>query len=73
MKKTLGFLGGAIWLTVSALILKAIGLVYTVPLSYMIGDEGMGYFNSAYTIYTLFYIISTAGIPKSISKGKKSH
>ena len=67
MKKAHGFLGGAIWLTVSALILKAIGLVYKVPLSYMIGDEGMGYFNSAYTIYTLFYIISTAGIPKSIS------
>ncbi len=67
MKNARGFLGGAIWLTISALILKVIGLIYKIPLSYMIGDEGMGYFNSAYTVYTFFYIISTAGIPKSIS------
>jgi len=61
------FYKGAVWLTVSAIILKIIGLIYKVPLSYMLGDEGMGYFNSAYTVYTLFYIVGTAGIPKAIS------
>ena len=58
---------GAFWLSVSAIILKLIGLIFKIPLSYMLGDEGMGYFNSAYTIYTAFYIIGSAGIPKAIS------
>lgn len=61
------FFKGALSLSVSAIILKVIGLIYKVPLSYILGDEGMGYFNSAYTVYTFFYLIGTAGIPKAIS------
>lgn len=62
-----GIISGAAWLAVSAIILKIIGLVYKVPMSYILGDEGMGYFNSAYTVYTFFYIIGSAGIPKAVS------
>ncbi len=58
---------GAAILGISTLILKIIGLIYKIPLSYILGDEGMGYFNSAYTIYTFFFIVGTAGIPKAIS------
>ncbi|MBO5879240.1 MAG: oligosaccharide flippase family protein [Clostridia bacterium] len=64
-KKTL--LNGVLWLGMSAIILKIIGMVYKIPLSYILGDEGMGYFNSAYTIYTLFYIVGSAGLPKAVS------
>ena len=60
-------LRGAAWLTLSTILLKIIGLIYKLPLSYILGDEGMGYFNSAYTVYIFFYIIGTAGIPKAIS------
>ncbi len=60
-------LSGAAWLGISAIILKLIGLIYKIPMSYLLGDEGMGYFNSAYTVYTFFYIIGSAGIPKAIS------
>lgn len=58
---------GAFLLTVSAIIVKILGLVYKIPLSYILSDEGMGYFNTAYTLFTFFYIICTAGVPKSIS------
>lgn len=58
---------GAALLGISAIIVKIIGVIYKVPLSYVLGDEGMGYFNSAYTVYTLFFILSSAGIPKAIS------
>ena len=61
------FFRGAAWLAISTLILKIIGLIYKIPLSYMLGDEGMGYFNSAYTVYVFFYVVGTAGIPKAIS------
>ncbi len=60
-------LNGAVWLGISAFILKLIGLIYKIPMSYILGDEGMGYFNCAYTVYTLFYILGSAGIPKAIS------
>lgn len=62
-----GMIKGALWLTVSGVIVKILGLIYKIPLSYLLTDEGMGYFNSAYTVYTFFYLICSAGIPKAIS------
>ena len=71
MKKTNSYgkqlLGGTVLLMLSGIIVKALGLIYKIPLSYILSDEGMGYFNSAYTVYTFFYVICTAGIPKAIS------
>ncbi len=61
------FLSGVAILTVSTLIVKLIGLLYKIPLIKVLGEEGMGYFNSAYEIYTLFFIIATAGLPVAIS------
>lgn len=62
-----GMIKGAVWLAASGLIVKLLGLLYKIPLSYVLTDEGMGYFNSAYTVYTFFYLICSAGIPKAIS------
>ena len=58
---------GALLLTVSMLIVKLFGLIYKIPLSYILSDEGMGYFNTAYSVYTFFYVISTSGVPKAIA------
>lgn len=60
-------LNGAISMAAATLIVKIIGVIYKVPLTYILGDEGMGYFNSAYTVYGFFYVISSAGIPKAIT------
>ena len=58
---------GALSLTLAALIVKVIGVLYKVPMSYILGEEGMGYFNSAYSIYGFFYIITSSGIPRAIT------
>lgn len=58
---------GAFLLTASTLLVKFFGLVYKVPLSYILSDEGMGYFNTAYSVYTFFYVVCTAGIPKAMT------
>ena len=58
---------GAVAMTVAALLVKVIGVVYKIPLSYMLGEEGMGYFNSAYTVYGFFYIVCASGAPKAIT------
>ena len=61
------FVNGVLILTISNLIVKAIGLLFKIPLHDILGDIGMGYFNAAYTIYTTFFMISTAGLPVAIS------
>ena len=65
MKKKNLIFESALSLTISALIVKILGVVYKVPLSYMLDDRGMGYFNTAYGIYSMFYILSSSGIPKA--------
>ena len=61
------FFSGVVALTFSNIIVKAIGLFFKIPLIHYLGELGMGYFNAAYTIYTWFYMISTAGLPVAIS------
>ncbi len=65
--KRSSFLSGVSVLTLSALIVKVIGLFYRIPLLNYLGTEGMGYFNTAYELYALFCVISTAGLPVAMS------
>ena len=61
------FLKGTLYVTIAVVITKILGVMYKIPLSYILGDEGMGYFNSAYAIYGFIYILCTAGVPKAMS------
>ena len=61
------FLKGTVALSLSVILTKILGVLFKVPLSYILGDDGMGYFNSAYAIYGFFYILCTAGVPKSLT------
>lgn len=62
------FLKGAAILGISGFIVKILGALYRIPLGNMIGDEGMGYYQTAYPLYNLMIAISTAGIPVAIAK-----
>ncbi len=61
------FFSGVAVLAISTVIVKVIGLFYKIPMMAYLGAEGMGYFNSAYDIYSLFFVIATTGIPVAIS------
>ena len=61
------FFSGVAILTLSTVVVKVIGLLYKIPMMKVLGEEGMGYFNSAYEIYTFFYILATAGLPVAVS------
>ncbi len=61
------FLSGVSILALSGVIVKIIGLLYRIPLLGHLGTEGMGYFNTAYELYALFCVISTAGLPVAMS------
>jgi stage V sporulation protein B len=62
------FLKGTLFLTAAGLISKVLGSVYRIPLTRMIGPEGMGLFQMAYPIYLIFLALSTAGFPVAVSK-----
>ncbi len=66
-KKRDNFTSGVLILSLSAVIVKIIGLVYKIPMLRLLGSEGMGYFNSAYEIYALFCSFATAGLPVAMS------
>ena len=61
------FFSGVMVLTISNLLVKALGMLFKIPMNYIMGDTGMGYYNAAYTIYTFFYMLSTAGLPAAVS------
>lgn len=66
--KSQSFMAGAAVLTVAAAIVKVIGALYKIPLGNILGEEGMGHFGVAYTIYNVLLTISTAGLPVAMSK-----
>ncbi|MBQ8512971.1 MAG: oligosaccharide flippase family protein, partial [Clostridia bacterium] len=61
------FVSGVLILTVSNLLTKLAGLLFKIPMNYIVGDTGMGYYNSAYSIYTFFYMLATSGLPVALS------
>ena len=54
-------------LTLSAVAVKVIGLAYRIPMLRVLGTAGMGYFNTAYEVYALLCVLSTAGLPVAMS------
>lgn len=66
-KSTKLFFSGVFVLTFANILIKAIGLLFKIPMQHLLGDQGMGYFNAAYQIYVWFYMISTAGLPIAVS------
>ncbi len=67
-KKKQGFVYGALILMLSNIIVKIVGALFKIPLANAIGDTAMGYFSSAYSIYSMCFLISTAGLPVAISR-----
>ena len=62
------FLHGAALLALATAVVKIIGAFYKIPLKMIIGDQGYGYFVTAYDIYTVLLLISTAGLPIAMSR-----
>lgn len=66
--KNKSFLSGAVILGVAGIIIKLLGAAFRIPLTNIIGDDGMGYYQTAYPIYNLFLTLAIAGIPTAIAR-----
>jgi len=59
---------GAAILAAAGLVNRFLGAVARIALPTLIGDEGVGLYQMAYPVYSIFLVISTAGIPVAVSK-----
>lgn len=66
-KKEPRMMTGVVILMLASLFEKILGVLFKRPLNDMLGDVGMGYFNSAYSIFSTFYTISLTGFPIAVS------
>ena len=66
--KKQSFLHGAALLALATAVVKLIGAFYKIPLKMIIGDQGYGYFITAYDVYNVLLLISTAGLPVAMSR-----
>ena len=66
--KKQNFLHGTALLALATAVVKIIGALYKIPLNAIIGEQGFGYFNTAYQIYNVLLMISTAGLPVAMSR-----
>lgn len=55
-------------LAAAGIVVRIIGLLYNTPLVYIIGDEGFGYYDSAYAAYSIILMVSSFSIPSAVSK-----
>lgn len=55
-------------LAAAGIIVRLIGMVYRIPLAKKIGDNGNGYYNAAYSIYSILLILSSYSLPTAVSK-----
>jgi len=62
------FLQGALILVLANAIVKIIGAGFKIPLTYLIGPDGMGIYSVSYEIYKWLFIVATAGFPVAVSK-----
>ena len=62
------FLHGAALLALATAVVKVIGALYKLPLNEVIGKAGYSYFMTAYDIYAVLLMISSAGLPVAMSR-----
>lgn len=71
MKKKL--LSGSFWMMMGSILSRVLGIIYLIPWLMMMGsleqrNAAQAIFNSAYTPYALFLVLSQSGFPSSIAR-----
>ena len=58
---------GVAVMSVSVMLSKICGMFFKIPLTAILGTYGMGVFNTAYTVYSLLFVLCSAGLPSAIA------
>ena len=61
-----GLVKSSMILLIATAVSKLLGAVFKIPLTNLLGGEGMGYFSSAYGLFIPVYTILSAGLPTAL-------
>lgn len=67
-KKNNSFLLQGVILAVAGIITRFIGILYRIPLTNILGEEGQGYYGSAFSIYNIALLLTSYSLPLAVSK-----
>lgn len=55
-------------LAFAGILVRVIGLIYRIPLTIILGDQGLDYYGTAYDIYNVLILLSSQSMPLAVSK-----
>ena len=55
-------------LAAASILTRIMGIAFRIPLTRIIGDEGIGAYSNAYEIYNLALLLSTYSVPIAVSR-----
>ena len=55
-------------LAAASIISRIIGMLYRIPVTNIIGDQGNNYYSAAYEVYNIILLISSYSLPLAVSK-----
>ena len=67
MKKK-GFIFGAVIVALGGFLSKLIGAFYRIPLTNLLGGEGIGLYQLIFPVYCILLDFSSVGVPTALSK-----
>ena len=67
-RTTKSIMGGVTVLGITGIICKLVGALYRIPLTWLIGEAGVGVYTLVYPTYSLLLTISSAGLPAVVSR-----
>ncbi|MBR6569840.1 MAG: polysaccharide biosynthesis protein [Clostridia bacterium] len=66
--KTKSIIGGMTVLGLAGIICKLVGVLFSIPLQWMIDWDGLGVYNAVFPTYNLLLTVSSAGLPVAVSR-----
>ena len=66
--KRQSFIVGAVIISAGGFISKLLGAAYRIPLTNILGSEGMGIYQMVYPLYCILLTVSASGIPAGVAR-----
>lgn len=67
-ERSYGFAMGALMMTAAGMIAKAIGALYRIPLTNLLGAEGIGRYQLVFPLFALVISLTSGGLPAAMSR-----
>ena len=61
-------IAGALIISAGGFLSKLLGAAYRIPLTNILGGEGMGIYQMVYPLYCILLTVSASGIPAGIAR-----